>query len=158
MEQEQTSINEINQLDVYSDGSGNSFSDDGGYGYRLVLNGLPVEDGSGYAASATNNTMENQGAIEGLRAAQNYIVAHGLSNVKVTLISDSQLVLNYANGKWRCKAEHLKPLRDELQLLYNKLKAETKWVKGHSGHVHNEAVDKLAGAARKSKGVKDETV
>lgn len=151
MEQEQIKINEVNQLDVYSDGSGNSFNSDGGYGYRLVLNGAIVEDGNGYASSATNNTMELQAAISGLEAAQKYLAKHSLINVKITLISDSQLTLGYANGKYRCKAEHLKPFHAQLQKLYKESHANTRWIKGHSGQEHNEACDKLAKAAREAK-------
>jgi ribonuclease HI len=141
------------KIDVYSDGSGNTMASDGGFGWRIVVDDVFLEEGSGYAPTATNNTMEIQAAIEGLKRAESIILQNGWQMAKVVLISDSQLVLNYAADKWRCKAEHLRPLKAELTQVYNKLDAETKWVKGHSGHEHNEAVDKLAGNARKNKGV-----
>ena len=140
-------------INVYSDGSGNTFDSDGGYGYHILLDGVLLEKGSGYVTKATNNTMELQGAISGLEAAKKYINANQLQDVNVILISDSQLVLGYASGRYQCKAMHLLPLYIELRKLYKELNVETRWVKGHSGDVNNEACDKLAKAARESKGL-----
>lgn len=139
-------------IEVYSDGSGNTMASDGGFGWRIVIDGKFLEEGSGYLPRATNNIAEITAAIKGLERAADIIVQNGWTLAKVVLISDSQLVLRYADGKWRCKAEHLKPLRATLQQVYNKLDADTRWVKGHAGDPNNEACDKLAGNARKSKG------
>lgn len=140
-------------IEVYSDGSGNTLASDGGYGWRIVIDGAFHEEGSGYIPQATNNIAEITAAIEGLTRTSSIIQQNGWTMSKVVLISDSQLVLGYASGKWRCKAEHLKPLCQRLQFIYNCVDAETRWVRGHNGDEHNEAVDKLAGAARKNKGI-----
>ena len=142
----------INLLEVFCDGSGNTLSSDGGYGWRIVADGSVVEDGSGYLPHATNNVAELTAAIEGLKRAEALIILNGWQLAKVVLVSDSQLCLGYASDKWRCKAEHLRPLKTELTQIYNRIDADTRWVKGHSGQEHNEAVDKLAGEARKGKG------
>ena len=142
----------INLLEVFCDGSGNTLSSDGGYGWRIVADGSVVEDGSGYLPHATNNVAELTAAIEGLKRAEALIILNGWQLAKVVLVSDSQLCLGYASDKWRCKAEHLRPLKTELTQIYNRIDADTRWVKGHSGQEHNEAVDKLAGVARKGKG------
>lgn len=141
------------KIDVYSDGSGNTMESDGGWGFRLVVEDKVVQDGSGYLSKATNNVAELTAAIQGLDAAKTYIDTNGIEDPKVTLISDSQLVLNYAMGTWKCKAIHLGPLRIQLQNLYKSLDASTKWVKGHNGDEHNEITDKLAKEARESKGI-----
>lgn len=138
---------------MYSDGSGNTFDSDGGWGFRIVADDKVVQDGKGYLAKATNNVAELSAAIEGLKATKAYIAANNIEEPKVTLISDSQLVLNYAMGTWKCKAIHLAQLRINLQNIYKELKAETKWVKGHNGDEHNEITDKLAKEARESKGI-----
>jgi len=139
-------------IEIYSDGSGNTMASDGGYGWRIVVDGVFFEEGSGYLPQATNNVAELRAAIEGLKRTESIILQNGWQMAKVVLISDSQLVLGYASDKWRCKAEHLRPFKVELTQIYNKLDAETRWVRGHNGDVHNEATDKLAGNARKSKG------
>lgn len=142
-----------NLIEIYSDGSGNTFDSDGGFGYRIVVDGLLLEEGNGYLPKATNNIAELSGAIQGLKQAQVVIAQNQWAPPKIVLVSDSQLVLGYANGSYRCKAEHLKPLHQELQKLYKQLNAETRWVKGHGTDEHNIACDKLAGEARKSKGI-----
>ena len=141
-----------NLIDVYSDGSGNTLDSDGGFGYCIVVDGLLVEEGNGYLPKATNNVAELSGAIEGLKQLKVIIAQNQWALPKIVLVSDSQLVLGYANGSYRCKAEHLKPLHQQLQKLYKELNAETRWVRGHTGDVHNEKCDKLATAAREGKG------
>lgn len=141
-------------IEVYSDGSGNTLASDGGFGYCVVVDGTLSAEGSGYIPQATNNVAELTAAIEGLKKALLFVTQNKwLPLPQVTLVSDSQLVLGYASGKWRCKAEHLRPLRDELQRVYNLLKADTRWVKGHAGNEYNEKCDVLAGNARESKGI-----
>lgn len=142
-------------IEVYSDGSGNTFDSDGGYGWRLVVDGVLITEGNGYLPSATNNVAEITAAIKGLIAAENYIQGSSLlsqCSPKVVLVSDSQLVLGYASGRYKCKALHLTTLYLQLRKVFGSLAADTRWVKGHSGDEHNEACDKLAKAARESKG------
>lgn len=142
----------MKEVRVYSDGSGNSFGDDGGWGYRIVIDGCVVDEGNGYLPNATNNVAEITAAIRGLQAAQLYVDTNFTESVQIVLVSDSQLTLGYANGKYKCKAEHLRNLHKEIRQLYDTLNAKTEWVRGHSGDEHNEAVDKLAGNARSNKG------
>lgn len=143
------------KIEVYSDGSGNTFSSDGGYGWRLVVDGVFVSEGNGYLPSATNNVAELTAAISGLNHASTYINSPAIlaqGPHEVVLISDSQLVLGYASGRYQCKALHLTSLYIQLRKIYGDVKASGRWIKGHSGDEHNEAVDKLAGSARKNKG------
>jgi ribonuclease HI len=143
------------KIEVFCDGSGNTFDSDGGYGFRLVVDGLLYKEGSGYLAKATNNTAEIQSAISGLEELRRLIQTDPIfaaCNLSVTLVSDSQLVLGYASGRYQCKALHLTQLYIQLKSLYQELGADVRWVKGHSGDEHNEGCDKLAKAAREGKG------
>lgn len=143
-------------IEVYSDGSGNTFDSDGGYGWRLVVDGVLISEGNGYLPSATNNVAEITAAIKGLDAATAYLHNQPLqsqSPPKVVLVSDSQLVLGYANGSYKCKALHLTTLYIQLRKVFKAAGADTRWVKGHAGHEHNEGCDRLAKAARNGKGL-----
>lgn len=140
-------------IEVFSDGSGNTMASDGGYGWRIVVDGVPLEDGSGYLPQATNNVAEITAAIQGLSRVDQLIQQNSWQNAEVVLVADSQLVLGYASGKWRCKAEHLKGLCRDLQDAYGKVDADQRWVRGHNGDENNEHCDKLAKAAREGKGI-----
>lgn len=147
------------KVEIYADGSGNTFDSDGGYGWRLVIDGVLFSEGNGYLPSATNNVAEITAAIKGLEAAHSYLGNPALQPTgptQVVLVCDSQLVLGYANGAYKCKALHLTGLYIQLRKVYQSLGASTRWVKGHAGDEHNEAVDKLAKAGRLSKGIVDE--
>lgn len=139
------------KIEVYADGSGNTFDSDGGWGFVMVVDGVNLKEGSGYLPSATNNVAELTAAIQGLKYADAYVQAANLTNYEVILVSDSQLTLGYASGLYKCKAVHLGPLNIEVKKYYNKLSATTKWVKGHSGNHYNEICDQLAGEARANK-------
>ena len=146
-------------IEVYADGSGNTFDSDGGYGWRLVIDGTLSAEGSGYLSKATNNVAEITAAIEGLNYAKDYIRLNGLqqqSPPDVYLVSDSQLVLGYASGSYQCKALHLTQLYIQLKKVFKDVNGKTRWVKGHSGDEHNEGCDKLAKAARLGKGLTGE--
>ena len=140
-------------IEIYSDGSGNTMASDGGYGWRIVVDGTPLEDGSGYLPQATNNVAEITAAIQGLSRADQLIQQNSWQNAQVVLVADSRLVLGYASGKWRCKAEHLRGLYHDLQAAYDKVDAGQRWVRGHNGDPNNEHCDELAKAAREGKGV-----
>lgn len=143
-------------IEVYSDGSGNTFDSDGGYGWRLVVDGTLVAQGSGYLPKATNNVAEITAAIEGLKYAAKYIGMLGIQppqTASVVLVADSQLVLGYATGAYKCKALHLTSLYIELKKAFKAVGATTRWVKGHAGDEHNEGCDQLAKAARNGKGI-----
>lgn len=136
------------QWDVYSDGSGTTRGKPGGYGYVILRDGEFHKEGSGQAEETTNNLMELAGAIAGLFTLKNEI-----SSFKdtywhtVTLLSDSQYVLNQALGKWKVNAN-----RDQVTLLQGLcrlLGVETQHVYGHTGNKWNERCDQLANEARK---------
>jgi ribonuclease HI len=134
-------------VEAYSDGSGTSFGKPGGYGVVIVVDGVKVHEFSGREANATNNTMELSGAIEALKYVDSVPAYKGAD---IVLISDSQLALNFAKGTWKCKKMHLALLANNLHVIYTKLNATTRWVKGHDGSPMNERCDALAKAAREN--------
>lgn len=137
----------IMKVEVYSDGSseGNS-TGSAGWAYVIVVDGAKHSEGSGGFGVGTNNIAEIKGASEGLAAVA---ASKDLCQAtEVVLISDSQLVLNFAAGTWRCKKHHLVPYVIALRKAFQQTNATTRWVKGHSGDLYNEQCDNLAKSAR----------
>jgi ribonuclease HI len=142
-------------VEVYTDGSATTSNKPGGYGYVLVINGTKHSEGLGPLKNATNNDAELSAAIEGLKAAYLYIKSETKENqptdwAKVTLVSDSQIILGWANGSYRFKQTSKYDRFKQLEFLVSKMNVKTRWVEGHTGDIHNERCDYLANMARKS--------
>jgi len=97
--------------------------------------------------AATNNRMEIQAAIEGLRALK--------EPCEVDLYTDSQYLRQGISEwiqEWKLKGwktKERKPVKNrdlwqELDALASKHKVHWHWLKGHAGHIHNERCDQLA--------------
>lgn len=137
---------------VYSDGSAQTAATCGGWGSVIVVDGVVHKELSGYMEKATNNDAEMAGAIGGLEYIWNYLTTTPNETVgyTVTLISDSEIVLNWANGTYRFKQLEKIDAYNKLRFLMKCMNVKTQWVKGHSGDKFNARCDKLANDARKS--------
>lgn len=136
------------KIELWTDGACEPNPGSGGWAYLLrALNdmGLCVAQSlkSGSVPDTTNNRMEIQALIEGLRALTR--------PTKLTVYSDSQLVLNCASGRWkRNKNLDLWNLVDQALEPHS---VEWVWVKGHSGIRCNEIVDEHANRRARSQSV-----
>lgn len=148
----------MTEVTIYSDGSSRGNPGPGGYGTILEYvdsrGDLHTKELSCGYEETTNNRMELMGAIAGLEALT--------KPCHVTLVSDSQYLVNAFNQHWvdgwvrknwmRTKTEKVK----NQDLWMRLLKAaephtvEWQWVRGHSGHPQNERCDCLATAAADS--------
>ena len=142
----------IEKVEIYTDGSCQGNPGPGGWGVILRYKGVEKEL-SGYAPSTTNNRMELQAAIEGLKALKR--------STHVDLYTDSQYVRNgitqwlpqWKQRNWRSSSK--KPIKnqdlwEELDAITQKHEVAWHWVRGHKGHPENERVDALAREAIKS--------
>lgn len=139
-------------IEVWTDGSATTSDKAGGWASVIVVDGIIHEEISGHIEKATNNDAELIAAIKGLEQALEYLTAiQGSFPIEntVTLISDSQIILNWADGTFKFKQLDKLYLYDQLRTLVRKLQVKTKWVEGHSGNVLNDRCDKLAKDARK---------
>jgi ribonuclease HI len=132
-------------IEIYTDGSGTTSDKPCGWAFVIVKDGIKIHEQNGSLPKGTNNVAELTAAVKGLAYA---VLNH--NGEDIVLVSDSQLVLNYANGNYRIKAIHLVNLYRNLRKLYDHLGAEGRWVKGHSGDEYNELCDKLAKSAREA--------
>jgi len=138
--------NTMKQIEIYTDGACSGNPGPGGWGALLRYKGTEKEL-SGGAAETTNNRMELQAVIEGLKALS--------QPCHVTVYSDSKYVLDgitkwlegWKARNWKTAAK--KPVKNvdlwqELDEEIVRHDITWKWVKGHSGHPENERADELA--------------
>jgi ribonuclease HI len=139
------------EICVYSDGSGTTATKTGGWAYVIVVDGVGTQEGAGRLECATNNDCELEAAIQGLAALLKYKFTfdNQVQLSDIYLVSDSQIVLNWANGTSRFKQESKMQKYRQLTALMERLGVKTRWVRGHSGNEFNERCDKLANIARK---------
>lgn len=136
----------MKQVEIFSDGACRGNPGPGGWGALLRYgdNEKPLYGGEN---NTTNNRMELQAAIEGLKALK--------EPCQVILTTDSQYVRqgitewihNWKKKGWKTAAK--KPVKngDLWKILdeeNQRHEVEWRWVKGHSGHRENDIADELA--------------
>ena len=140
----------LTEVELYTDGACSGNPGPGGWGAILVA-GAKEKELAGGEADTTNQRMELQAVIEGLRALKR--------PCKVTVYSDSAYFINALEKKWyvnwrkngwkNSKGEAVKN-RDLWEALLQEMERHQlllQKVKGHSGHHYNERCDALARAA-----------
>ncbi len=133
-------------IELYTDGACRGNPGPGGWGVLLRREGEDHHHCGG-EINTTNNRMELQAAIEGLRLLND--------DSDVLLVTDSQYVrkgitewiVNWKRNGWRTAAK--KPVKNadlwrELDEQTQRHHIRWQWVKGHSGHAENEIADQLA--------------
>lgn len=103
--------------------------------------GKVVAQGSRYLGSGSNNFAEYQGLLDCLRWAEKKGV------VKITIHSDSDLMVKQVNGIWNVKQKELVLFRNLAYALLVRGGHTLQWVRGHSGTPGNELCDKLCNEA-----------
>lgn len=141
-------------VSIFTDGSCNTQSGDGGWAYLLRFGSKDKEVAS-YVPNTTNNRMELSAAVEGLKALT--------EPCNVILTTDSQYLRkaftdgwldNWQQNGWRTANRQPVKNKDlwlELLSLSQTHTITWTWTKGHANHPENERVDSLALRARKSK-------
>ena len=140
------------KVTIYTDGSSRGNPGPGGYGavlhYTDSAGKLHVKELSAGYKSTTNNRMELLGPIVALEALRR--------PCEVTLISDSQYLVNAFNQNWiggwlarGWKNANKQPVKNidlwkRLLAAKEPHQVEFVWVKGHAGHPENERCDQLA--------------
>ena len=151
---EHVKLRNVKTVFIFTDGSCNTQTGDGGWAYLLRYESKDKEV-SGYASGTTNNRMELSAAVEALKALK--------EPCSVRLTTDSQYLkkaftdgwlANWQRNGWR--TANKKPVKNkdlwlELLTLSQTHRLEWAWTKGHANHPENERVDQLALRARKTK-------
>jgi ribonuclease HI len=97
-----------------------------------------LHEGGYFLGTATNNVAEYQGLLTALR------VATGMDASRLTIYSDSQLMVRQITGSYRVKSAPLKKLHDQAQSL---LRGFEQWKITHVLRDANKRADELANLA-----------
>lgn len=134
------------KIKLYSDGSSLGNPGPGGWGTILEFNGHEKEL-SGGDPYTTNNQMELQGVIEGLKALKEPCFVELYSDSKYVVQAINEWLANWIKNNWRTAGKQ--PVKN-LELWQEYLEVsklhtiQANWVKGHAGHPQNERCDILA--------------
>ncbi len=136
----------VKKIKLYSDGSSLGNPGPGGWGTILEFNGHEKEL-SGGDPYTTNNQMELQGVIEGLKALKEPCFVELYSDSKYVVQAINEWLTNWIKNNWRTAGKQ--PVKN-LELWQEYLEVsklhtvQANWVKGHAGHPQNERCDILA--------------
>lgn len=136
----------MKDVEIFTDGACRGNPGPGGWGVLLRHQGKEKKLHGG-ASHTTNNRMELQAAIEGLKALS--------EPCTVVLTTDSVYVKNGITSwlaGWKkkgWKTASRKPVKNvdlwqDLDEQNQRHQVDWQWVKGHSGHRENEIADQLA--------------
>ena len=136
----------VKEVTIYSDGACTGNPGPGGWAAVLIY-GEQRKEISGSAPATTNNRMEMQAAVEGLRALKVPCKVQFYTDSKYLREGISSWVKSWKMRGW--KTQQKQPVKNED--LWRALDAEASrheitwhWLKGHAGHKHNERCDLLA--------------
>ncbi|MFU8830225.1 MAG: ribonuclease HI [Phycisphaerales bacterium] len=140
------------RVELFTDGACSGNPGPGGWAFMLkhAASGSQKE-GSGGDPATTNNRMELQAVIEGLKALTRPSEVDLYSDSKYVLDGLESWIKGWKKNGWKTKAKQ--PVKNaelwrELDELRNQHTVRFHWVKGHSSHAENERCDELAVAAR----------
>lgn len=139
------------KVEIYTDGACSGNPGPGGWGVVLRYKDKEKEL-AGFSLETTNNRMELQAAIEGLKSLKR--------SMHVDLFTDSQYLrdgitkwlFQWKKNGWRLankKPVKNQDLWEDLHALVQDHHINWHWVKGHAGHPENERADALARQAIK---------
>lgn len=134
------------KIEIYTDGACSGNPGPGGWGAILRFQGKEKELSGGHPET-TNNQMELQAAIEGLRALKEHCIVDLYTDSQYLRQGITQWIHNWKRNGW--KTSDKKPVKNqtlwlELDELVQRHTVNWHWLKGHAGHPENERCDELA--------------
>ena len=136
-------------VEIYTDGACRGNPGPGAWA-ALLIAGKERKEIYGAEAATTNNRMELMAVIGGLGALKRRCAVQLYTDSKYVLQGITEWLPQWKSRGWRTAARE--PVKN--QDLWERLDAaaaaqdiDWHWVKGHSGHEHNDYVDELANRA-----------
>lgn len=133
-------------INIFCDGACSGNPGAGGWGCILAFDGQEQEY-SGGARHTTNNQMELQALIEGLKNAPRARPLKIVTDSEYLVKGVTQWMKSWIRNGWKTASKQPvknQPQWSEINLLLCGREYSFEWVKGHSGHEENERCDELA--------------
>ena len=133
-------------VNIYTDGACRGNPGPGGWGVLIEYQDNEKEYFGGNK-NTTNNQMELQAAIEGLKLLREECIVNLTTDSKYVMQGITSWIKKWKINKWKNsnkKDVKNKELWIELDKLCMKHDVRWNWVKGHTGHEQNEIADILA--------------
>ena len=116
-------------ISVYCDGLCKPYNPGGvaAYGFVIYEGKKKLSEGKGVIGQGkgmTNNVAEYTAAIE----AMSWLLGHEYQGKKVTLASDSMLLVKQLSSSWRVRSERIRPLHRRASELARRLRVRFHWV------------------------------
>lgn len=141
-------------VQLFTDGACRGNPGPGGWAYILRHPGTSsVREHAGGAPLTTNNLMELQALIEGLKALKRHSRVEVITDSTYVAKGCQEWLPNWKKNGWRRReGKSWKPVKnqeswEEIDQLLQKHRVKFTVVRGHSGHPENERCDQLAVAA-----------
>ena len=129
------------KLTIYTDGASRGNPGPSSYGYRIEEDSGKLLHQSGkYIGETTNNVAEYTGVLEALKWCKRFLKAP----LRIQFFVDSRLVAEQLSGRFKVKSLHLKPIIEEIKIIYGQL-GEVSFK--HIPREKNTRADKLANQA-----------
>ncbi len=102
------------KLIIFTDGASRGNPGPASYGFTISDGeGNLVHEKGNCIGIATNNVAEYTAVLEAFK----WVLANIKEKTQVALFADSKLVAEQLSGRYRVKAEHLKPLIQDIQIM-----------------------------------------
>jgi len=139
----------LKPVEIFTDGACKGNPGKGGWGALLRMGGHEKEL-SGSDPATTNNRMEMMAVLQALKALREPCAVKLHTDSRYVIDGMTKWMFGWIKKGW--KTADNKPVKNEdlwraLAEAARPHKIDWIWVKGHSGHVENERVDKLASDA-----------
>jgi ribonuclease HI len=131
-------MSENNELTIYTDGGSRGNPGPAAYAYVIQRPGLSDIEEKAYLGRTTNNIAEYTGLVKALEHARH------LGAQRLTVFSDSELMVKQLNGEYRVKNEGLRPLYEQAVALRRDFASVSIQ---HVRRAHNKHADRLCNEA-----------
>ena len=131
------------KLVIFTDGASRGNPGPASYGYTISdSGGKLIHEKGEYIGTNTNNVAEYTGVLEALKYVKTKF--SNVPSLQIELRADSKLVAEQLAGRYKVKAEHLKPIIEKIRILILELGGIS--IK-HIPREQNSAADALANQA-----------